>query len=57
MATWTLQGAEAPATLDHDIVTQLLLSRGVPADDIERHRKPLLRDFLPDPSVFRDMDA
>lgn len=38
------------------IVTQLLLSRGVSHKDIERHRRPTLRDFLPDPSIFRDMD-
>lgn len=40
-----------------DIVTQLLLSRGVARDDVDRHRRPTLRDFLPDPSIFRDMDA
>ncbi|MDE2434970.1 MAG: single-stranded-DNA-specific exonuclease RecJ, partial [Sphingomonadales bacterium] len=45
------------STLDHDLVTQLLLSRGVAADDVERHRNPSLRAFLPDPSLFRDMDA
>ncbi len=45
------------ATLDHDLVTQLLLSRGVAQDDLERHRNPSLRAFLPDPSAFRDMDA
>ncbi|MBS0481169.1 MAG: single-stranded-DNA-specific exonuclease RecJ [Proteobacteria bacterium] len=44
------------ATLDHDLVTQLLLSRGVAPDDVERHRNPSLRAFLPDPSTFRDMD-
>ncbi len=44
------------ASLDHDLVTQLLLARGVPHDDIERHRNPSLRAFLPDPSAFRDMD-
>ncbi len=43
--------------LGGDIVRQLLLSRGVAPDDIERHRNPTLRDFLPDPSQFRDMDA
>ena len=42
--------------LDHDIATQLLLSRGVAADDLDRHRQPSLRDFLPDPSQFKDMD-
>ncbi len=49
--------AEGCATLDHDIVTQLLLARGVLHDDLERHRQPTLRGFLPDPSEFNDMDA
>ncbi len=40
-----------------DIVTQLLLSRGVSPDDLERHRRPTLRDFMPDPSIFRDMEV
>jgi single-stranded-DNA-specific exonuclease len=44
-------------TLGGDIVRQLLLSRGVAAEDIERHRQPTLRNFLPDPSLFRDMDV
>lgn len=39
-----------------DIVTQILLSRGVPQDDLDRHRTPTLRGFLPDPSAFNDMD-
>ena len=43
--------------LGDDIVRQLLLSRGVAAEDIERHRQPTLRNFLPDPSLFRDMDV
>jgi single-stranded-DNA-specific exonuclease len=43
--------------LGDDLVTQLLLARGVPRDDLERHRKPTIRDFLPDPSIFRDMDV
>ncbi|WP_043604321.1 single-stranded-DNA-specific exonuclease RecJ [Novosphingobium sp. Rr 2-17] len=46
-----------PGGLEDDIVTQLLLSRGVARDDLERHRTPSLRSFLPDPSAFRDMDA
>ena len=25
-------------------------------DDLARHREPTLRDFMPDPSVFQDMD-
>ncbi|WP_374284672.1 single-stranded-DNA-specific exonuclease RecJ [Novosphingobium sp.] len=49
-------GGAGAASLEHDLVTQLLLARGVPRDDIERHRNPSLRAFLPDPSEFRDMD-
>ncbi|HNN56593.1 MAG TPA: DHH family phosphoesterase, partial [Novosphingobium sp.] len=43
--------------LEHDLVTQLLLARGVAPDDVDRHRNPSLRAFLPDPSLLRDMDA
>ena len=39
-----------------DLVTQLLRSRGVADHELERHRNPTLRGFLPDPSIFRDMD-
>jgi single-stranded-DNA-specific exonuclease len=38
------------------LVDQLLLARGVPREDLARHRDPRIRDFLPDPSCFRDMD-
>ncbi|WP_116090909.1 single-stranded-DNA-specific exonuclease RecJ [Sphingomonas crusticola] len=40
-----------------DLVTQLLLSRGVARDALERHRIPTIRGFMPDPSIFRDMDV
>ncbi len=43
--------------LEDDLVTQLLLARGVARGDLERHRAPTLRGFLPDPSEFRDMDV
>jgi single-stranded-DNA-specific exonuclease len=48
--------ASGTGALD-DVVTQLLLSRGVARDDLERNRTPTLRGFLPDPSHFRDMDC
>jgi single-stranded-DNA-specific exonuclease len=48
---------ESGVDISDDLVTQLLLARGVPRDDLERHRNPTLRDFLPDPSAFRDMDV
>jgi single-stranded-DNA-specific exonuclease len=50
-------GGGSTGGLEDDIVTQLLLSRGVARDDVDRHRSPSLRAFLPDPSEFRDMDA
>lgn len=39
-----------------DLVTQLLMARGVARDDIERHRNPTIRNFMPDPSIFQDME-
>jgi single-stranded-DNA-specific exonuclease len=39
-----------------DLITQLLMARGVERDDIERHRNPTIRNFMPDPSIFRDME-
>lgn len=48
-------GGEAAGITD-DIVTQLLLARGVDREDLARHRSPSLRAFLPDPSEFNDMD-
>ncbi len=39
-----------------DLVTQLLLTRGIAREDVARHRNPTIRDFLPDPSLFNDMD-
>jgi len=38
------------------LVDELLLARGVERDDLARNRDPRIRDFLPDPSCFRDMD-
>ncbi|MFN2100822.1 single-stranded-DNA-specific exonuclease RecJ [Altererythrobacter sp. MF3-039] len=40
-----------------DLVTQLLRARGVTDEDLEKHRDPTLRAFLPDPSIFQDMDV
>lgn len=60
--TWHWRGGnmdvrQEATGLENDIVTQLLLSRGVAQEDIEQQRTPTLRGFLPDPSAFRDMDA
>ena len=57
---WQWRGGAAdardPNFAPDDLVTQLLLARGVPRDDLDRHRNPSIRGFMPDPSVFQDMD-
>ena len=58
---WRWRGAATDARdMDFrpdDLVAQLLLARGCPRDAIEIHREPTIRGFMPDPSIFRDMDA
>ena len=49
--------AGGPHGLNHAILDQLLLTRGVDEDDLARHAQPTIRAFLPDPSTFRDMDT
>ncbi|WP_395614444.1 single-stranded-DNA-specific exonuclease RecJ [Allosphingosinicella sp.] len=55
---WRGMAADAgdPGFQPDDLVDQLLLARGVTREELARHRRPTLRDFMPDPSVFRDMD-
>jgi single-stranded-DNA-specific exonuclease len=57
---WRWRGLAAdasdPGFQPDDLVDQLLLARGVARGELERHRTPTLRGFMPDPSVFRDMD-
>jgi single-stranded-DNA-specific exonuclease len=57
---WRWRGTAADARDEgfspDDLVTQLLLARGCPRDAIESHRSPTIRGFMPDPSIFRDMD-
>ena len=48
--------ARDPGFQPDDLVMQLLMARGVPRDDVERHRDLTIRGFMPDPSIFRDMD-
>lgn len=40
-----------------DLVAQLFLARGATFDDLDRLRSPTIRDWLPDPSIFRDMEV
>lgn len=57
---WRWRGLAAdardPDFAPDDLVTQLLLTRGVAREDLERHRAPSIRAFMPDPSIFRDMN-
>ncbi len=48
--------ARDPGFAPDDLVTQLLLARGCPRDALDAHKAPSIRGFMPDPSIFRDMD-
>ncbi|HEX8447603.1 MAG TPA: single-stranded-DNA-specific exonuclease RecJ [Sphingomonas sp.] len=48
--------ADDPGFQPDDLVTQLLMARGCPRDAVDEHRTPTIRGFMPDPSIFRDMD-
>ncbi|MEO0500185.1 MAG: single-stranded-DNA-specific exonuclease RecJ [Pseudomonadota bacterium] len=56
---WTWRGGRAamPAHGQDDLVRQLFLARGAAREEIETLRAPTIRDMLPDPSGFIDMDA
>ena len=56
---WRGGGADArdPGFAPDDLVTQLLLARGCPRDALDAHRNPTIRAFMPDPSLFQDMDV
>lgn len=58
---WRWRGGSAdgrdPGYRPDDLVTQLLIARGCPREAVEAHRNPTIRHFMPDPSLFRDMDA
>ncbi|HKP33395.1 MAG TPA: single-stranded-DNA-specific exonuclease RecJ, partial [Sphingomicrobium sp.] len=49
------RGADPGLGMD-ELIDELLLARGVGREDLARHRDPKIRDFLPDPSCFKDMD-
>ena len=60
---WVLRGTDERAALAmsqalglSDIVAQVLASRGVALEEAERFLTPTLKDLLPDPSRFKDMD-
>lgn len=56
---WRWRRLEADARggfAPEELVTQLLLARGCPPHALDDHRAPSIRAFMPDPSIFRDMD-
>ncbi len=55
---WRGSGTDSrdPDFQPDDLVSQLLMARGVPRDDIDRQRNPTIRNFMPDPSIFQDME-
>lgn len=57
---WRWRGTAAEVAdegfVPDDLVSQLLMARGVAREELERHRVPTIRGFMPDPSIFRDMD-
>jgi single-stranded-DNA-specific exonuclease len=52
----TMDCGDQTYDLGSDILAQLLVSRGVAPEDIAKHASPTMREFLPNPSEFRDMD-
>jgi len=53
---WRWRREPDPSLPMDALADELLLARGVARDDLPRHRDPRIRDFLPDPSCFKDMD-
>lgn len=53
---WRWRRSPDPSLSLDTLVDELLLARGVARDDLARHRDPKIRNFLPDPSSFKDMD-
>jgi single-stranded-DNA-specific exonuclease len=54
---WRWRRPQSEAKIGTALVDELLLGRGVLAHELDRYREPTIRDLLPDPSQFRDMDA
>ncbi len=54
--TWAWRGLATDDADTRGLVDQLLLARGCPVDALDAHRNPTIRAFMPDPSIFCDMD-
>ena len=58
---WRWRGLAGGLENDRDfrpdaLVDQLLMARGCARDALDSHRVPTIRGFMPDPSIFLDMD-
>ena len=53
---WRWRRPQGEEKLGQALIDELLLGRGVLAHELERDRVPTIRDLLPDPSAFLDMD-
>jgi single-stranded-DNA-specific exonuclease len=59
--SWRWRGLAGGLENDRDfrpdaLVDQLLMARGCARDALDHHRVPTIRGFMPDPSIFLDMD-
>jgi len=52
---WRWRGPE-PAGAGGNLIDDLLRARGCRPEHMERERDPTIRAFMPDPSLFKDMD-
>lgn len=55
--SWRWRGSGSLSGDPAALIADLLRARGCPDHDVERQRRPTIRDFMPNPSIFRDMDA
>jgi single-stranded-DNA-specific exonuclease len=53
---WQWRGQAHGAESAEALIDQLLLARGCSPDALAAHKAPTIRAFMPDPSIFRDMD-
>jgi len=53
---WRWRRPQSDEKWGEALVDELLLGRGVEPHELDRYRVPTIRDLLPDPSEFRDMD-
>ncbi|MBD5391872.1 single-stranded-DNA-specific exonuclease RecJ [bacterium] len=55
---WVRMFDDADVTNPDDLITKILASRGITdAADVEKFLNPSIKEYMPDPSVLRDMDT